>query len=324
MKKIGHFISRLPRNKSKNRVTYEYFKDMTTITNITSSFTSELSDILSWKSIYKDEYIRFLEDAKYPKKNSDSFYEYYVDKYRNIAIGQDPDATKYMSDGGELEIRFKPKDEKIKELYGKEGKDTTTIYIETKEKLKEEFHRFVQIYMENCIDEFLKDKNKQYSERYEGFVDYLKAKKPFILDAFSERKIRKIYTEGYQEYLKHQEKNEFWLDLKDVEKHLRDIFSWSGVGDGTFMYAWKTSEDGGVEKYQKVAESNIYKSIESTEKKLYEYVLSWGEVSLGFIHHVSWSKEMYSKEEVYRGYRKIADLLLKSRKAAKMKKVKSR
>ena len=131
--------------------------------------------------------------------------------------------------------------------------------------------------MEEAISTFLE--SNEYSNRYDCFIDYLKQNNRELSDAVPREQVRQMYDRRYEIYLERHDKNEFGLDLKYVDEQLRKVFYGGGifsswVGDGSFLYAWKTSETNGIEKYLKVAQSDLYKEIEPIEKALYEYILS--------------------------------------------------
>ncbi|MEI7563283.1 MAG: hypothetical protein WCJ39_06620 [bacterium] len=132
--------------------------------------------------------------------------------------------------------------------------------------------------MNEAILEFLE--SNEHSNKYDSFVDYLKQENPELLAEIPREKIRDLYDKKYEAYLEHHDKNEFGLDHKYVNDQLRKLFYTfrsSSASDGSFLYAWKTSETNGIEKYQKVTESELYKGIEPIERVLCEYILSAGD-----------------------------------------------
>ncbi|MCX6822594.1 MAG: L-histidine N(alpha)-methyltransferase [candidate division SR1 bacterium] len=136
--------------------------------------------------------------------------------------------------------------------------------------------------MKEAISSFLE--SNDYSSKYDSFISYLKQNDPDLLDAIPREKIWEMYAEYYDKYLEQNDKNEFGLDHQYVDEQLRKIFYGgifsSGVGDGSCLYAWKTSETNGIEKYLKVAQSELYKDIEPIEKVLYKFMLSPGDVKI--------------------------------------------
>jgi hypothetical protein len=141
-------------------------------------------------------YVSFLLDDTYPKKDFDAFYDHYVAVYSAEA----------------KEEAIIKKEEKY------------TYVIQSKEMLKEGFEQFIQQHLEESVDEFLANKSKEYSNRYDGFLVYLQEHKSNLIDVMTERRIKRIYDERYTIYLKSQDKNEFGLEIKEVDDQLKKIF----------------------------------------------------------------------------------------------------
>lgn len=282
MKNIRNFFSKTVKSMHKWKKTYENFKKEKIQNNLILSTTqdiwSQLIDAFSQRSVRREMYVSFLVDDSYPKKDFDAFYDHYVAVYSAEA----------------KEEAIVKKQEKY------------AYVVQAKEMLKEGFDEFIYQHLEESVDDFLTNKSKEYSNRYDGFMVYLKEHKPNLIDAISEEKIKRVYEEKYKAYLKLQDKNEFWLEIKYIDEQLRKIFRWSQIGDGTFLYAWNTSENNGIEKYIKVTQSDMYKKIEPTEKMICEFLLSW------------WAKIWSSKKEVWNidvhpQYPKIHAILSKSK-----------
>jgi len=129
--------------------------------------------------------------------------------------------------------------------------------------------------MKDAISTFLE--SNEHSNKYDSFIEHLRQDNPKLLASVPREEIRELYNQRYEIYLEHHDKNEFGLDLEYVNAQLRKLFYsfWSSsVSDGSFLYAWKTSKTNGIEKYQKVAEGDLYKEIEPIEKELCEYIFS--------------------------------------------------
>ncbi len=276
----------------KWKKTYEDFKKEKIGNAMRSSIhqdiASQLIDDFSQRSIRRDMYVDFVLDDSYPKKDFESFYEYYV--------------AVYSAEAQEEAIEKK----QPSYSYVFQTKEMLKKGFDTKEMLEKGFNGFIRQHLEESIDDFLANKSKEYSNRYDGFLVYLQEHKPDLIDATTEGRIRRVYDERYAIYLKSQDKNEFGLEIKYVDEQLRKIFRWSQIGDGTLLYAWNTSESNGIEKYIKVTQSDMYKNIEPTEKMICEFLFSW------------WGKNLSSKEEiwnvdVHRQYPKIHAILSKSK-----------
>jgi hypothetical protein len=153
-------------------------------------------------------YFNFFKDETYPKKDFESFYNYYIAVYA-------------------AEVKEEAKDEVMYDIIDEAiaPKQKKSVYVfQNKEIFKEGFDRFIQQRIEESVDDFLNNKNKEYSNRYEGFVLYLKEKTTNSIDAMPEEKIKRIYEDKYRAYLKLQDKNEFGLEIKYVDEQLRKIF----------------------------------------------------------------------------------------------------
>lgn len=140
--------------------------------------------------------MNFLLDENYPKKDFESFYDHYVATY-----------------GAEAQKKAIEKNQR-----------SYSYVIQAKEMLKEGFDQFIHQHLEESVDDFLVNKSKEYSNRYDGFLMYLQEYKSNFIDAITEWKIKSIYYERYVLYLKSQDKNEFGLEFKDVDDQLDRIF----------------------------------------------------------------------------------------------------
>jgi hypothetical protein len=151
-------------------------------------------------------YVGFVLDDSYPKKDFESFYEYYV--------------AVYSAEAQEEAIEKK----QPSYSYVFQTKEMLKKGFDTKEMLEKGFNGFIRQHLEESIDDFLANKSKEYSNRYDGFLVYLQEHKPDLIDATTEGRIRRVYDERYAIYLKSQDKNEFGLEIKYVDEQLRKIF----------------------------------------------------------------------------------------------------
>ncbi len=279
-------------------MTYDSFLQIENANAAIVDLKKSLLDLFLWNDIVKDDYEYFIKSNTYPKKDFDSFYQYYYDKTWQTALEKDSNATRVPWKKGGYEVCFYSKYEKEGEKGQYTGKKLCKIYIQPKENYEQQFYDLVIQNVQEYIRTFLDEKRG-----YENFILSIRNTRPYFLDVLSEQQIQDLYDEKHKEYQKEHWKNEFDLDNAYIDKQLERMLWYNQIWDGTFLYKWgKDKRDNAIVKYNKVRENILYKMIEPTEKWLFKYMLG-GNIKL-------WISKKLKKHSKYY---KIKDILTRSK-----------